>query len=94
MIGLIGEALNDDIIVDPKELETARWFERDEVQSMLDKTHPQGLNAPLPLAIAHHLIRACLHFNLARLLSAGDSPCRKRASRPERAPFSGQILPR
>ena len=60
MIGLIGEALNDDIIVDPKELETARWFERDEVQAMLDKNHPQGLNAPLPLAIAHHLIRACL----------------------------------
>lgn len=60
MIGLIGEALNGDIIIDPKELETARWFERDEVQSMLDKNHPQGLNAPLPLAIAHHLIRACL----------------------------------
>ena len=60
MIGLIGEALTDDVVVDPKELETARWFERDEVQSMLDKNHPLGLNAPLPLAIAHHLIRACL----------------------------------
>lgn len=60
MIGLIGEALSDDIVVDPKELETARWFERDEVQSMLDRTHPQGLSAPLPLAIAHHLIHACL----------------------------------
>jgi NAD+ diphosphatase len=60
MIGLIGEALTDDIVIDPKELETARWFERDEVQSMLDKNHPQGLNAPLPLAIAHQLIRACL----------------------------------
>ncbi len=60
MIGLVGEALTDEITIDPKELETARWFERDEVQSMLDKNHPQGLNAPLPLAIAHHLIRACL----------------------------------
>jgi len=30
---------------------------------MLDKNHPQGLNAPLPLAIAHHLIRACLREN-------------------------------
>ncbi len=60
MIGLIGEALNDDVIIDPKELETARWFEREEVQSMLDRIHPQGLNAPLPLAIARHLIRACL----------------------------------
>ena len=27
MIGLIGEALTDDIVIDPKELETARWFE-------------------------------------------------------------------
>ena len=60
MIGLIGEALTDDLVIDPKELETARWFESHEVQSMLDGTHASGLNAPLPLAIAHHLIRACL----------------------------------
>ena len=60
MIGLIGEALTDDIVIDPKELETARWFDRDEVQSMLEGTHAQGLKAALPLAIAHHLIRACL----------------------------------
>jgi NAD+ diphosphatase len=60
MIGLIGEALTDDIVIDPKELETARWFERDEIQSMLAGTHAQGLKAPLPMAIAHHLIRACL----------------------------------
>jgi NAD+ diphosphatase len=60
MIGLIGEALTDDIVIDPKELETARWFEQDEVQAMLQGTHPQGLKAPLPLAIAHHLIRACV----------------------------------
>lgn len=63
MIGLIGEALTDDIVIDPKELETARWFEHDEIQSMLDRNHPLGLNAPLPLAIAHHLIRACLRAN-------------------------------
>jgi NAD+ diphosphatase len=60
MIGLIGEALTDEIVIDPKELETARWFEQGEVQSMLQGTHPQGLKAPLPLAIAHHLIRACI----------------------------------
>lgn len=60
MIGLIGEGLTDDIAIDPKELETARWFEEDEVRSMLDGTHAQGLKTPLPLAIAHHLIRACL----------------------------------
>jgi NAD+ diphosphatase len=60
MIGLIGEALTDDILIDPKELETARWFERAEVRSMLEGTHRQGLKTPLPMAIAHHLIRACL----------------------------------
>jgi len=60
MIGLIGEALNVDIVIDPKELETARWFEEEEVRSMLEGTHPQGLKAPQPLAIAHHLIRAGL----------------------------------
>lgn len=60
MIGLIGEALTDDIVIDPKELETARWFEKHEVQSMLDGTHALGLKTPLPMAIAHHLIRACL----------------------------------
>lgn len=60
MIGLIGEALNDDIVIDPKELETARWFEEQEVRAMLDGTHAQGLKAPQPLAIAHHLIRASL----------------------------------
>ena len=63
MIGLIGEALTDDIVIDPQELETARWFEQDEVQSMLAGTHAQGLKSPLPMAIAHHLIRACLRAN-------------------------------
>jgi NAD+ diphosphatase len=60
MIGLTGEALNDEIVVDTKELETARWFEKDEIGHMLAGTHPQGLTAPLPIAIAHHLIRAAL----------------------------------
>ena len=63
MIGLIGQALTDDIVIDPKELETARWFEQDEVQSMLTGSHAQGLKTPLSLAIAHHLIRACLRAN-------------------------------
>ena len=60
MIGLIGEALNDDIIVDPRSLKRRAGLNAKKFKSMLDKTHPQGLNAPLPLAIAHHLIRTCL----------------------------------
>ena len=56
MIGCFGEALNDDIHPDFAELEDCRWFERAEVLSMLDKSHPT-LFTPPPGAIAHHLIR-------------------------------------
>lgn len=60
MIGLLGEALSTEIVVDPLELETARWFERSEVQSMLTGTHPEGFTASHPYAIAHHIIKAAL----------------------------------
>jgi NAD+ diphosphatase len=58
MIGCHGEALSYDIVVDRAELEDARWFVRDEVVTMLQQRHPQGLTVPPPIAIAHHLIRA------------------------------------
>lgn len=57
MIGCFGEALNEDIHADTNELEDCRWFSRDEVRSMLDKSHP-GIFVPPAGAIAHHLIRA------------------------------------
>ncbi len=60
MIGLLGEAETTDIVIDPKELETAKWFERDEVQAMLENMHPDGLTASHPYAIAHHIIKAAL----------------------------------
>jgi NAD+ diphosphatase len=60
MIGMMGEALHDDLTIDENELETARWFERDEVQTMLDGTHPDGLTASRPDAIAWHLARAAV----------------------------------
>jgi NAD+ diphosphatase len=60
MIGLIGDALNTDITIDPKELETARWFSRAEVRTMLDRTHPDGLTATHPIAIAYHILEAAL----------------------------------
>ena len=40
------------------ELEDARWFPRDEVRAMLEKRHPNRLAAPIPMAIAHHLVKA------------------------------------
>ena len=58
MIGCFGEPLNDDIQADLNELEDCRWFFRDEVRQMLDRTHKDNLVTPPKGAIAHHLIRA------------------------------------
>ncbi|WP_029350612.1 NAD(+) diphosphatase [Bosea sp. 117] len=58
MIGMHGEALSRDIVIDAVELEGARWFSREEAGELLSRTHAQGLIAPPPMAIAHHLIRA------------------------------------
>jgi NAD+ diphosphatase len=60
MIGMIGEAENTEITIDETEIETARWFNAIELQMMLDRTHPQGLNASRPDAIAWHLVKAVL----------------------------------
>jgi NAD+ diphosphatase len=60
MIGLHGEALSDEIRIDEKELEEARWFSLDEARMMVDRTHPQGLWATRPQAIAHLLVTEAL----------------------------------
>ena len=57
MIGCHAEAKSTEITRDEAELEDCRWFPRAEVRSMLAGTHPNGLKAPQPVAIAHHLIR-------------------------------------
>jgi NAD+ diphosphatase len=57
MIGCLAEARSREIRIDQQELEDARWFDRDEVRSMYQKSHPQGLAAPNRMAIAHHLLR-------------------------------------
>jgi NAD+ diphosphatase len=58
MIGCFGEPINEDIQSDLNELEDCRWFFRDEVRSMLERSHPGDLMTPPKGAIAHHLIRA------------------------------------
>ena len=58
MIGCFGEALNEDIAADKDELEDVRWFSRAEVETMIAKSHPDGLVVPPGGAIATHLIRA------------------------------------
>ncbi len=60
MIGCIAEAEHQEIILDQKELENARWFTRDEVRLMLEQKHPEKLTASNPWAIAHHVISAAL----------------------------------
>ncbi|SAK65388.1 NAD(+) diphosphatase [Caballeronia ptereochthonis] len=58
MIGCFARATSTEIIVDRNELEDVRWFTRAEVAAMVDGTHEQGLSAPKPFAIAHHLLKA------------------------------------
>jgi NAD+ diphosphatase len=58
MIGCHAEALTNEIVVDHTELEDARWFNKDEVVTMMMRKHSQELTTPPPVAIAHHIIRA------------------------------------
>jgi NAD+ diphosphatase len=58
MIGLVGEALNQDIVIDKTELEDARWFSRAEIRLMFEERHPDGLGVPPPMAIAHNILEA------------------------------------
>jgi NAD+ diphosphatase len=59
MIGLILYAEDDKITVDAHELETARWFTRDEAKAMMAGTHPEA-HAPMRFAVAHHVLKAWL----------------------------------
>jgi NAD+ diphosphatase len=58
MIGCYAQAISRDIVIDKTELDGARWFDREEVALMLCGRHPEGLTAPVPMAIAHHILRA------------------------------------
>jgi NAD+ diphosphatase len=60
MIGMIAEAEDDVLAIDETEIETARWFEAAELKMMIERTHPQGLHASRPDAIAWHLAKAAL----------------------------------
>lgn len=60
MIGLLGEAETEPITVDRTELEDARWFDRRDIEAMLDGSHRDGLKVPPPMAIAYHLISAAV----------------------------------
>ncbi len=57
MIGLIAEVDDGEASADQAELETVRWFEREEATALL-QGELDGLSAPPPLAIAHQLIKS------------------------------------
>lgn len=62
MMGLLAEALTEEIHIDPEELAEARWFERDEVRAMVDRSRtddpiPGMATLPPPLAIGHQMAR-------------------------------------
>jgi NAD+ diphosphatase len=56
MLGCIGEAETTDVKIDPKEIEEARWFDKDEVRLMLAGKHPKNWWVPGQQAIARALI--------------------------------------
>lgn len=63
MIGCFGEALNEEIAFDGKELEDCRWFTREETRAIITGHHESGITIPPPGAIASHLIRAWAEEN-------------------------------
>ena len=66
MIGCFAEPLDEEIRADLDELEDCRWFSRDEVGSMLEGRHRNGLVMPPAGSIAHHLVRAWMDGDQAQ----------------------------
>ncbi len=58
MIACLGEAIDEDIVIDPAELEDAMWVTRDEVRAALAGAPDARFKVPPPFAIAHTLFRA------------------------------------
>jgi NAD+ diphosphatase len=58
MLGCHGYAETTEINIDPNEILAARWFSREEIGQMLERTHPEGLWVPGQQAIARALIKA------------------------------------
>ena len=74
MLGCIARATSETINMDETEMDDCRWFTREEVLGMLERSHSysqrrsgdvdaktmgaEALVLPPPFAIAHHLVRA------------------------------------
>jgi NAD+ diphosphatase len=56
MIGAICEVEDDQVTIDTHELESARWFTRDEARQLIATKHADAF-CPPPFAIAHQLLK-------------------------------------
>ena len=57
MIGILIEAESEEITIDPKELQDARWVSREECQAILNGEHDE-IYCPPEFAVAHHIMKA------------------------------------
>jgi NAD+ diphosphatase len=62
MMGCLAEALSEEITIDADELAEVRWFEREEVRAMVERSRsddaiPGLATLPPPLAIGHQIAR-------------------------------------
>jgi NAD+ diphosphatase len=57
MIGALAEVENDAVKIDTNELESARWFTREEARQLIAARHGDCF-CPPPFAIAHQLLKS------------------------------------
>jgi NAD+ diphosphatase len=57
MIACVAQALDTQIVIDPKELEDAMWVSHDEARAALSGADGARFKAPPPFAIAHTLLK-------------------------------------
>jgi NAD+ diphosphatase len=57
MIGCYARALSRDFKIDGEEIEEARWLSKAEARARLAGESSDDIRLPVPIAIAHHLIR-------------------------------------
>jgi NAD+ diphosphatase len=59
MLGCFARVQSEDFVIDPFEIDGARWFDRDEVYRGIAAPGPElGFSVPGKVAIAHHIIKA------------------------------------
>ena len=79
MIGCLAEALSEEITIDPEELAEARWFERDEVRAMVERSRSDD---PVPV------LRHCRRRWPSAIRSPAAGPSASTACEAERSPAS------